>query len=170
MSRINGKKHTHTHTVYVCMYVCMVITYSKRKDQPGKVANSARGQLNRENEHFSVPVSRQRIWPRETGSAVPSLVSLLILHTQADSGAYSRDSSRFPRRRQFIYLKRHPPSGQSRVYRVTQLRTGGVHCRESTGTGPGGSPQGSSIHGCCFFKSYHGTPLSFPISYPLLTY
>ena len=30
--------------------VCMVLTYSKIKDQPGKVANPARGQLNRENE------------------------------------------------------------------------------------------------------------------------
>ena len=30
----------------------------------------------------------------------------------------------------------HTPSGQSRVYRVTQLRTDGVHCRESAGTGP----------------------------------
>ena len=29
--------------------VCMVITDSKSKDQPGKVANPARGQLNREN-------------------------------------------------------------------------------------------------------------------------
>ena len=27
--------------------------YSKSKDQPGKVANPARGQLNRENEYFS---------------------------------------------------------------------------------------------------------------------
>ena len=34
----------------------MVITYSKGKDQPGQVANPARGQLNRENEHFTVPV------------------------------------------------------------------------------------------------------------------
>ena len=41
----------------VCMYVCMVITYSKSKDQPGKkVANPARGQLNKENEYFPVPV------------------------------------------------------------------------------------------------------------------
>ena len=31
---------------------------------------------------------------------------------------------------------RHTPSGQSRDYRVTQLRTDGVHCRESAGTGP----------------------------------
>ena len=39
------------------------------------------------------------------GLAVPSRVSLLILHTQAESGAYLRDSSRVPRRRPFIYLK-----------------------------------------------------------------
>ena len=35
--------------MYVSMYLCMVSTYSKSKDQPGKVANPARGQLNREN-------------------------------------------------------------------------------------------------------------------------
>ena len=48
----------------------------------------------------------------------------------------ARDSSRFPRPRPFIYLNHHTPSGQSRVYRVTQLRTDGIHCRESAGTGP----------------------------------
>ena len=31
-------------------------TYSKIMDQPGKVANPARGQLNRESEYFPVPV------------------------------------------------------------------------------------------------------------------
>ena len=56
------------------------------------------------------------------------------LHTQAESGAYSRDSSRSSPLRPFIYLNRHTPSAQSRVYRVT--RTDGVHCRESAGTGP----------------------------------
>ena len=55
-------------------------------DQPGKVANSARGQLNRENDIFPCPRSRLRIWSRETGSAVLSRVSLIILHTQAESG------------------------------------------------------------------------------------
>ena len=36
-----------------------------------------------------------------------------------------------------LFIKnRHTPSGQSRVYRVTQLRTDGVHCRESASTGP----------------------------------
>ena len=32
--------------------VCMVVTCSRGKDQPGKVANPARGELNRENCFF----------------------------------------------------------------------------------------------------------------------
>ena len=36
-----------------------------------------------------------------------------------------------------LFIKnRHTSSGQSRVNRVTQLRTDGAHCRESAGTGP----------------------------------
>ena len=38
-------------------YICMVTnghTCSKSKDQPGKVANPARGQTNKENKHFPV--------------------------------------------------------------------------------------------------------------------
>ena len=34
-----------TTAVCLCLYICMVIRYSKGKDQPGKVANPARGQL-----------------------------------------------------------------------------------------------------------------------------
>ena len=105
-------------------------------DHPGKVANSCswsaeQGKMNTplspfapENlvsrDGFSRPVPRQPAHP----------------HTQAESGAYSRDSSRFPRRRPFIYLNRHTPLGHCQVYRVTQLRTNGVHCQESAGTGP----------------------------------
>ena len=72
----------------------------------------------------------------ESGCLVPSLVSLLIPYTQAEPGAYSRDCSRFPRWRPFVYINCHTPSGQSRVHRVVQLRTEGVHYRESAGTGP----------------------------------
>ena len=40
-----------------CMYVCMYgHTCSKSMDQPGKVANPARGQLNKENQYFPVRV------------------------------------------------------------------------------------------------------------------
>ena len=58
------------------------------------------------------------------------------LHTQAESGAYLRDSPRVPRRRPFLYLKLPYANGSVPVYRVTQLRTDGVHCRESAGSGP----------------------------------
>ena len=62
------------HSTY---YVCMGISYTKSKDQLGKVANLARGQLDKEN-HVPCPRSRLRIWSCDTGSAVPSCVSLLI--------------------------------------------------------------------------------------------
>ena len=70
-------------------------------NQPGELANPVHGQLNR----GKIPCSRSplRIWFRETDLAVPSRVSLLILHTQAESGAYSRDCSRCPRRRPYIF-------------------------------------------------------------------
>ena len=55
------------------------------------------------------------------GSPVPRQPA--HLHTQAESSAYLRDSSRAPRRRPFFYLNRHTPSGQSRGNRETQLRT-----------------------------------------------
>ena len=43
---------------------------------------------------FTCPRSRLSIWSRERGSDVLSRVSSLFLHTEAESGAYSRDSSR----------------------------------------------------------------------------
>ena len=43
--------------MFVCMYVWSDRHHiSKGKDQPGKIANPARGQLNRENKCFAVPV------------------------------------------------------------------------------------------------------------------
>ena len=83
----------------------MVITYSKSMDQPGKVANPARGQLNRENEYFPVRVRAENLVSRDGfGSPVPR--QPVHLQTQAESGTYIRDSSRFPQRRTLLYLKR----------------------------------------------------------------
>ena len=72
-------------------------TYNKSMDQPGKVANPASGQLNRENEYFPVRIhSRLRFWSRETGLALQSRVSLLIsIHTQTEYCAYLRDPPEF---------------------------------------------------------------------------
>ena len=98
------------------------------------------------------------------GSPVPRQ---FLLHTQAESGAYSRDSSRFSRRRPFIYLNRHTPSGQSRVYRVTQLRTDGVHYRESAGTGPV-VLKVVPVTGATF-AGHHG-PINVRLSFPTSTF
>ena len=89
--------------MYVCMYVCMVITYSKGKDQPGKVANPARGQLNRENEFLPLsPFVPENLVSRD-GFSSPVPRQHALLHTRAESDAhYLRDSSRVPRRRPFI--------------------------------------------------------------------
>ena len=57
------------------------------------------------------------------------------LHTQAESGIY-RIPPEFRGSVHLFIQNRHTPSGQSRVYRVTQLRTDGVHRRESVGAGP----------------------------------
>ena len=117
-------------------------------DQPGKVANPARGQLNRENNIPLSPCVPENLVSRD-GFSRPVPRQPAHPHIQAESGAYLRDSSRVPRRRPF--MKPPPPSGQSRVYRVTQLRTDGVHCRESAGTGPVNLKV--VPNGCCLGKS-----------------
>ena len=67
-------------------------------DQPGKVANPARGQLNRENNIPLSPCVPENLVSRD-GFSRPVPRQLAHLHTQAESGAYLRDSSRVPRRR-----------------------------------------------------------------------
>ena len=65
----------------LCMYICMFTHIARVSvDQPGRViAIPARGQLNREESVFlPCPRSRLIIWSGDTGSAVPSRVSLLI--------------------------------------------------------------------------------------------
>ena len=86
------------------MYACIVTTYS-RVQINRKVANAVHGQLNREK--FPCPRSRLKICFRETDLAVPTCVSLPILYTNAEYGAYSRDSSRYPRRRPYIFTAIH---------------------------------------------------------------
>ena len=82
-------------------------------------------------------------------------------HTQAESGAFGippefRDGVHL-----FIY-NRHTPSGRSRVHRVTQLSTNGVHCRESDGT----EPVNLKVvpNECCLGRS-HG-PVNMHLSFP----
>ena len=95
-------------------------------DQPGKVANPARGQLNREN---NIPLSRcapENLVSRDEFSR-PVPRQPAHLHTQAESGAYLRDSSRvLPRRRPFMkppYAIGSVPSlsGHANAYRWRSL-------------------------------------------------
>ena len=70
-------------------------------DQPGKVANPARGQLNRENNIPLSPCVPENLVSRD-GFSRPVPRQPAHLHTQAESGAYLRDSSRVARRRPFM--------------------------------------------------------------------
>ena len=128
----------------VCMYACVVSTLKQSTNQPGEFANPVHGQLNKEK--FPWPRLRLRIWFRETDLAVPSRVSLLILHTQAESGAYSRNSSRCPRRRPYIFTTTH--------HRVSPEFIGSRSCVPMAFTAESPlaqgqySPKGSSSNGC----------------------
>ena len=66
--------------------------FQRSMAQPDMVANPAvRGQLNREKHIISLSsFAPENLLSSETGSAVPSRVSLLVPHTQFESGAYSR--------------------------------------------------------------------------------
>ena len=74
--------HSTSSDVLVLLYVCMVITVSKDNDQPGKGANLARGQLNRENYFSLSPFPPGSLFSRDRfGSPVPRQPA--HLHTQA---------------------------------------------------------------------------------------
>ena len=72
-------------------------------DQPGKVANPARGQLNRENNIPLSPCVPENLVSRD-GFSRPVPRQPAHLHSQAEPGAYLRDSSRVPRRRPSMHV------------------------------------------------------------------
>ena len=143
------------------MYVCIVITYNRvwinRVRLPILLVVSWTGKNNiplspcvPENlvsrDGFSRPVPRQ-----------PVHLSILRLNMVLTYGIP-------PEFRGGVHLwNRHTPSGQSRVYRVTQLRTDGVHCRESAGTGPVNIKVVPNE--CCLGRCHHG-PINIRLSFP----
>ena len=68
----------------------MVITYSKSMDQPGKVANPARGQLNREHNIPLSPCVPENLVSRD-GFSRPVPRQPAHLHTQAEYGSQYGD-------------------------------------------------------------------------------
>ena len=110
-------------------------------DQPGKVANPVRGQLNRENNIPLSPCVPENLVSRD-GFSRPVPRQPAPLHTQAKTGAYLRDSSRVPRRRPFM----KPPnaigsvqsiSGHAIAYRWRSL----PRVRRQRGSKPQGSSE-----------------------------
>ena len=75
-------------------------------DQLGKVAGPACGQLNRENDIPLSPCVPENLVSRD-GFSRPVPRQPAHLHTQGESGAYLRNSSRVPRRRSYETAIRH---------------------------------------------------------------
>ena len=104
-------------------------------DQPGTIDNPA----NRENENIPVSVRgrefdlARRVRPSRPASACSfSILRLNLVLIHGIPLAFHDSVHIYI----YIYVYHQPPSVQSRVYQVTPLRTDGVHCRESAGTGP----------------------------------
>ena len=86
-----------------CMYGH---TYSKSMNQPGKVANPARGQLKKKMNISLSTFAPENLVSRD-GFVNPVPRQPAHLHAQAESGAYLRDSFQVPRRCPF-YLSKPP--------------------------------------------------------------
>ena len=106
-----------------------------------------------------------RIWLRETGSAVPSRVGLLILYTQAEPGAYSWGSSHFPRQRPFIYTVNHYRASPEFI-KSRNCVPMTVHCREPAGSGPVVLKIVPATNGCYLMRyRYHHGPFFVRLSF-----
>ena len=90
-------------------------------EQPGKVANPDRGELNREEKENRSSRSCVGIWSRETSSAVPSRIILLISILRLNLVRTYGIPPEFRGGVQLFLKNRHTPSAQSRVYRVMQF-------------------------------------------------
>ena len=105
-------QHVWARCMYVCMYACIYSQHFQHRMDQSERCESCSWPAEQGKWcfpwHFPWPSSCLRIWSRETGSAVPSYASALILHILAESGA------------QLL-------PGQSRVNRVTQLRADGYN-------------------------------------------
>ena len=94
------------------MYVCMCShVYSKSKDQPGKVANPTRGQLNKKTNISLSPFAPKNLVSRDGfGSPVPHQPA--NSYAQAESGAYLWDSSRVPRYSTYGHMRLEEYTGK----------------------------------------------------------
>ena len=102
-----------------------------------------------------IPCVRSRLstWSRETGSVVPSRVRSPILHIRVESGAYLRDSPRFPQRRP------HTLSPTISVGELQALHAGAARPPERKSTapeGPDGEVLEAFLYGCATWTPLKG--------------
>ena len=120
------------------------------REQPGKVANPVLGHRNREHILFPFPVRTiefglaRRVRPSCPASACSFLALILNLVLYSGSGFAFGDG--------VIYLYRQPPSGLSRVYKVTQMLSDSVHCRKAASQRRVVCLQSGSSHSCCLIR------------------
>ena len=123
--------------VYVCMHIWSALSAEYGLTRYG--SHFCSWSAERGKYFFPCPRSRLRVWSRETGSVVPSRVSPFILHTPAESDAYSRDPSSFPRRRPRMCC--HPIYSACRSCgRTSRGHTGGRSHRISPPSSCGACP------------------------------
>ena len=133
-------------------------------DQPGMTVNPARGQLNSKmNISLSSSAPENLVSRDGFGRPIPRQPAHSPYYNQAESGAYSRDFSRFPRGRLFICTAiRSVPSlsGGAIGYRWRSL----PRFRRHRASGP----QGSCSNGYCLSRCHHGL-ISVRLSSPTPT-
>ena len=131
-------------------------------------ANPARrGQLNRGKYFSPCPRWRLRIWSSETGSAIPSRVSLLIFHTQiwcllTGFLPISAAVSIYVFKRPYAIGSVPSLSGHAIAYRWRSLSR--VRRQRAS------SPQGSSSNRCCLCITMNRLMCASLFPYPLYYY
>ena len=126
----------------------MISTFSRAWINRVWFANPACDHLNWETIFFRCPRSCLKIWSRETGSAVPSRVSPLILHAQDESDWLVLTRGISPA---FRYFMASVPSLLGHAIACTQWRSLSRVRRHRAS-----NPRGSSSKGCCPFRFHHG--------------
>ena len=117
--------------------------------------------------NFPCPRSRPRLRSCELGSAVPSRVSPLILHTKAESGAYLRDST--PSSRFSLRFPLEPPCAIGLVPSLSGHAIALPMAFTTETRHRASSSQGSSINGSFLFREPHGPINARPFfPHPLL--